>query len=235
MRGYGNCPFTASFTAGTGQTSLFQCQLSAQENRQVFTPNIPDFYFNHTNEISSGVNLTRLSVGNLHVLSLPPLSTQRDCNGSIVAFEYCYSARQRHFGNRISIFHFLSLKKEGYQITVEDRFTVRSTPKRSICSKFSALPGLVCCDKTVLSEDDELNLPNSNYTFGVVVRNRQLLAFSDTASQYHVPQFQLTVGTSSPPRGTQFNLTEENDQSIPLLRFIIGKMLQHSCYPFVQS
>ncbi len=210
--------------SGQGSSTLFQCQPSSEQDGLVFVPNILDFHFNHSAVASSIIGNTSdlMRSGRLYILPLPSLSPQRDCNGSVLSIGYCYAARPSNLGRSLPIFTFLSLTQDGFQFTVDQRFTVRSTPLRNICSSLSPSEAVVCCDRMVLSREREFALPTSSYTFGLVVRRRRLLAFSDSASQYHALQFQQDVGTIR----ANFNLTKENqfsNRSIPLLRFLIGK------------
>ena len=212
---------------GSGESSpeLFQCQSSSERNGQVFTPNIPDTYFNHTT-VSQNTTVIRLSAGDLHIFAIPPLPFKKTCNGSVVSLEYCYRARQV-INNPIPIFRFFSLKQDGFQYIVDQRFIVESQPRASICSTSPDLRNVFCCDRTDLDTNIELKSPSS-YTFGVLIRPRELLAFADSAAQYHTQQFIIKVGDFYPDIGTNFSVTEKHftNQSIPLLRFVIGMILQ---------
>ena len=216
---------------GTGyaqNTELFQCQSSSEDDEQVFTPNIPDLYFDRENALNfrtanPGANLTRLSQDTTFIFTIPPVSAQRDCSGTVVAMQFCYEFMGNPGNNAVDAFQFLSLTNDGLNnYTVNNSFTVQTAPS-GICTDNP--PGninRVCCDKVTTNQ---LQIPSSSYSFGIVLtRDVLLIAFNSAASEYNfdhfqVPGFRTSIGTTTPlPENTL-----ARNRSLPLLRFFIGK------------
>lgn len=202
---------------------LFQC---SGQNGQVFTPNIPDFYFDDMNAatfiIGGAANLTTLSNGVIFIFTIPPLSAQRNCSGNVMSIQYCYQAKNRNLGDPQDIFSFLSLMKDGFQFTIIARFLVQTTPQASRCTSPSqGSIQQVCCDTTSIVPTNQPQIPSSEYTFGILTMNSDVLplAFRDTATEYQYDQFHAV------PAGSTFTLSEGNlldDRSLMLLRLFIG-------------
>ena len=219
----------------TAESSLFQCQPTTDQSGQVFTPNIPDFYFNHVNalELTQQGNLATLSEerGTIFIFTTPPEPT---CSGTVLAFEFCYL----DFGirNNQEVFRFVSLRRDGLQFTVIDFDFVRiRTSEEAICSVLVEDEEYICCNTYTLPDDEQFQIPSLNYTFGVVIRslmNRILpLAFSDVNPEFQFPHFQARpIHNNNGPdsTGDSFTLTAvdlQNEGSLLLLRLIIGTQL----------
>ena len=74
----------------SASAALFQCQHSTFQDGQVFTPNIPDLYFNHTYAADMEDLLMRPRNGLTYFFTIPPESAERNCSGTVVAIQYCY-------------------------------------------------------------------------------------------------------------------------------------------------
>ena len=213
----------------TAESSLFQCQPTTDQSGQVFTPNIPDFYFNHVNalELTQQGNLTTLSEqrGTIFIFTTPPEPT---CSGTVLAFEFCYLAFE--IRNNEEVFRFVSLRRDGLQFTVIDFDFVRiRTSEEPICSEDEEY---ICCNTYTLPDDEQFQIPPLNYTFGVVIRSQMNqilpLAFSDVNTEFQFPHFQARPeGSNGPDRiGESFTLTgSDQNGSLLLLRLIIGTQL----------
>ena len=210
-------------------SSLFQCQPAT--DRSVFTPNIPDFYFNHTNTATllGAANLIAQTdrTGVTFVYTTPP---EPGCTGILVALQYCYQARVNDIGSYDQrVFRFLSLRRDALQLTVENRITAMSLPQDNICSVSPGEDGrIICCDTTTLSKYNQLNIKSSNYTFGVVILNGNIqpLAFN---KKHQFPHFRTRPsGNGGPSVGATFGVTVDelqSDATLLLLRLIIGKLI----------
>ena len=96
-------PIVGFGEAQQGRSALFRCQSSSELRGQVFTPSIPDFYFNHENAaaFSNGgnANLTTLLESSTYIFTIHP----QDCCGTFTALQYCYkissTSTQRTFIN----------------------------------------------------------------------------------------------------------------------------------------
>ncbi len=221
-------------------SSLFQCQSSSDQSGLVYTPNIPDFYFNHTNAAD-----LRTSGGSLidspprvkekratHIFTIPPGSASRNCNGSLISIQYCYRARDRDINIEQTIFilsSLLSLNQHGL-FEVKNISIILNTPRNSTCIAIDS-PGkiqqIICCDTTPLSG---LQIPSSEYIFGVTITDPAAvrpLAFRGNITQYRISQTSAALGSTGPPQGSIFTLNESNSvnythRALLLLRFIIG-------------
>ena len=211
---------------------MFQCQFSSEPSGFLYTPNIPDSYFNNENYRRNEIHdyddniVTGSRNGFTYVFTLPSESVQRNCSGRVESIQYCYQARDSDIGHTKDVFKFLSLVQEPVQgevqFTVNSSITIQTTPEDSVCSDPPGGIQQICCDTTFLSSTNQFQIPPSTYTFGVVVINKDVkpLAFANTATEYHVEQYQASLGNSFPP-GTMFTLTE-NIKPLLLLRFPIG-------------
>ena len=199
----------------------------------MFTPNIPDFYFDHENAgnfrtANPEANLTTLSPYITYIFTIPAVSAERDCSGAVMAMQFCYEygGNDENLGTVISEFEFLSLTRNGLDFTVIDSFTVQTTVSERVCT--DDLPEdvqRVCCSYGISEGSPELNIPSSEYIFGLALTGDvfRLLAFNPSASEYNFDQFQ--VAGFSPPPGTTTPLsngTLETAHSLPLLRFFTG-------------
>lgn len=212
------------------ESSLFQCQLSSDQSGQVFTPNIPDVYFNlaaFRNDLRVDFTFKLLRRGTTYILTIPPESVQRNCSGSAMAIQYCYQVRDI---SQIATFEFLSLTRDRLQFTMKRTLLRRSIPTNHICSSInitnSGISLYICCDISRIEDTTSLQIPSSSYTFGVTVRDVRLVAFAKSTTEYRFEQFQTMLDSTFPtPSDTSFTLNKTDRlsaQSLPLLRFFIG-------------
>ena len=227
----GHDMFIITATALGTSESLYQCMHSKEQTGQVYTPNIPDFYFNDINAANfrtgPRANLTAAMNGITYIFPIPSESPLlRNCSGTVVSLQYCYQARNRDIGMNQSIFSLLSLVKNGSDFTVSNKIQIRTSPQNSICTQSGQnQQQIICCDSTSLQPTDRFEIPPTNYSFGVVVGNRRsrLLAFVPSAMEYRADQYQASLGVNG-SSGT-FTLTDSNhiqSSSLLLLRFFIG-------------
>ena len=233
-KGYcGHDMFVITATALGTSESLYQCMHSREQTGQVYTPNIPDFYFNHMNAANfrtgPRANLTAAKDGIAYIFPIPSESPLRNCSGTVVSLQYCYQARNIDIGMNQFVFKFLSLVKNGLDFTVSDNIRISTIPQNRMCTRWGRQKQqIICCDNTSLQPTNQFIIPPTiNYSFGVVVRNQRsfrLLTFAPSAMKYHVGQYQASLGTNS-PSGT-FTLTDTNciqSSSLLLLRFFMSK------------
>ncbi len=170
-----------------------------------------------------------------YIFTIPPVSSQRDCSGTVVAMQFCYEYRGdfRNLGTTVNAFQFLTLTRDGFEFTVNSSFTVQTT----LAPCTGDLGGdvrRVCCSNVTSNDFGELAIPSSDYIFGIAhvgAYELQLLAFSPMVMEYRFDQFQ--VAGFSPPPGTTTPLSESvlaTDRSLPLLRFFIGKSMLSQLY-----
>ena len=147
----------------------------------------------------------------------------------MVSLQYCYQATNNNIDNNrtIIVFAFLSLTQNGMNFTVNKQIFIRTTPSKSICTVCSGSIQQICCDNTTLRTTDQFQLPSSNFSFGVAIRNQNVrplaITTSSTRMEYHVEQYVTLVRLNNPP-GTMFTLASNekvNDHTL-LFRFSIG-------------
>ena len=228
------CNYSCHFIdPGCTQTSsLFQCQPSTDQSGLVYTPNIPDFYFNDVNAANfrsgGAANLTTSSNGVTYIFTIPAESAERNCTGNVVAIQYCYETRSSQIGsNEINGFNFLHMNRNGLVFTVTGSFTEQTTPQESICTIPMGMIQQVCCDTATLDMMNQFQLPTTSYTFAVMIINNDArpLAFTASATEYRHEQLQTVLGSSAPQPGniiTPGQIAVVTDQSLLLLRFILG-------------
>ena len=211
----------------TAPAPPFLCQLSSMGSGELYTPSIPDFYFNHESAGSfrtatPAANLTTLVQDIIYIFTIPAVSAERDCSGNVLAMQFCYeyTGDDSNIGNTINAFEFLTFTREEFAFTMTDSFTVQTTLSESVCT--DDLPGdvqRVCCSYAISDRKiEELEIPSSEYTFGIALNGEydfELLAFT---SEYFVDQFQV-VRFDLPPGSL---LTPARGHTLPLLRFSIG-------------
>ena len=144
------------------QSSTFQCQPSSDQGGQVYTPNIPDFYFDHVN-VGSSSEVTDIRAPAVYVY---PVSEDRDCSGTVVAIELCYRAFDRNQGSQQSIFTLIAMNQVGLHVTPY----VVVTPTNGNCVQ-SLSEVINCCDIMHISNSQQFELPPSTslFAFGLQV------------------------------------------------------------------
>ena len=193
----------------SASAALFQCQHSTHQDGQVFTPNIPDLYFDpasFTGSMKSSVSESRN--GFTYIFTIPPESAERNCSGTVVAIQYCYRVHQNFIDSTQDVFLFHSVTRDGFVFTVTSSFTVRTTPhQESECTQISG-NFYLCCDTTTLSADNQLSISPESYTFCVTIIDNEVIpyAFTDD-TEFVVEQFQAGIGTNI-QAGTSYTLTE---------------------------
>ena len=193
-------------------TQLFQCQSSTDQSGQIFTPNIPDLYFNASTIWSNRDNFTqeRSENGFAHIYTIPTDSEGHNCSGTTVAMQYCYAANITT-GRRP--FNFLILDQDGLEFTVSRR--IRLNPP--VCSTQS-FDNSICCTTENLSSTWQFQISSSTFTFGILPRFAQLYSLSteNSVRQYEA----MPINNGSP--GTMFNATSAESSSLLVMRLIIG-------------
>ena len=211
----------------SASAALFQCQHSTLQDGQVFIPNIPDLYFDHTNAASQ--NNLFIQAGNsfTYFFTIPPESAERNCSGTVVAMQYCYQIRQILLNSIQDVFSFRLVTRDEFEFTVTSSFTVRTTPhQENECTQVSSSNRYLCCDTTTLS-DNQLSISPERYTFGVTIINAAEVtpfAFRDD-TEFVVEQFQAALGLTLQNTPYTFGLSTMVTRGLLLMRFLIGKNL----------
>ncbi len=162
-----------------------------------------------------------MNTGTTYIYTIPSEQIlQRNCSGGVVSIQYCYQASNLGIGDTV-IFNLLSLHREtGGVFRVDSSISIRSTPSNEICHSTSGNPRR-CCYNTPLSSN-QLSIPSSEYTFGVVTFSGGVtpLAFHNSVGNYIVTRIAVTISVPS----VQSTITPGPSQqrSLLLLRFLIG-------------
>ena len=190
-------------------TQLFQCQSSTDQSGQIFTPNIPDLYFNASAIWSNRDNFTQNvpETGFTHIYTIPTDFEGHNCSGTAVAIQYCYAATERR------PFNFLILNQDGLEFTVSRR--IRMNPPVCLTQSFD---NLTCCTTENFSSTRQFQISSSPFTFGILPRFAQLysLPTENSVRQYEA----MPINNGRP--GTMFNVTSVESSSLLVLRLIIG-------------
>ena len=210
---------------------MFQCQSSSDGSGQVYTPNIPDFYFNDANAANfrtgrHGVtNLTTASEGAVYIFTVPPESAERNCTGIATAIQYCFEASNGDIEHDLTAFEFRHMTRNGFAFTVTGTFLVQSIPQNSFCTEPQGGFGLAifCCHTVNIKTTNRFQLASSSYTFALAPVEVQPLAFADTATDYRYDQFIIPIENSTGAGTFQLGQNRVTDRSLLLLRFLIGK------------
>ena len=117
---------------------LFQCQRSTvtspagQSLGVIYTPNIPDSYFNHAALDGNG-ELTLAIQGTTYIFTMPSLLGGRNCSGTLMGIQYCYRVDSTS-NRRINVFEYLSGTLNAVNVfAILKRVTIGSTPSTDIC------------------------------------------------------------------------------------------------------
>ena len=222
------CPF-AAFGVDEFST-LFHCQHTSDNEGLVYTPNIPDYYFDDKNaaDFSIGTLTKTRNKGTTYVFTVPPESTERNCSGTLMAIQFCYQARARDIGRARNVFDLLLLARNDLELTVTERRKVEVVPSDATCTDSPGSIEKVCC--TVQNFTEQYELPSSNFTFGVVnmVSRIHILTFVDAVTEFDVERFRVRQHGNAGPKpgdvlspGSKF--VRRLDRSLLLLRFLIGE------------
>ena len=195
--------FVSGNVQSDNTSSLFQCRSSGQE---MYTPDIPDSYFNLTSLRAYIENNTVRATAS-YVFTIP---APHDCSGTVKSVQFCYQQgmmgrRMRGEQGRRVIFTLFQVSNTGEMTNCVD-----ITRNNSMCSTDDSRPR-VCC------QISQFQISTSNHTFGVMSRPDQpkLLAFSDSVMKYQVENYQTSDLKTQPP--------PLMNGSLLLLRFFIGK------------
>ena len=210
---------------------LFQCQYS-EESELVYTPNIPDSYFNDSNAARFRRNREQILSSPKHnfvyIFTIPSELAQHNCSGRVESIQYCYQAKDSDIGLKRDAFKLLSLIQDELQFTVNSQITIQTTPQEGICTNLSGNIHQICCDTTFLNATNQFQIPSS---FGVVIINNTVrpLAFSNSTTQYRVEHYR-TVLENFTTHNRTFTLWNRNFRNRPLLllRFLFCKLLKIS-------
>ena len=153
-----------------------------------------------------------------------------------MAVEFCYLAFDGEIDREVEVFRFASIKIDDLECTVIDfnPFRIR-TSETAICSVLVVNDQYICCDTYTLPDNDQFQIPSSEFTsFGVVTRRNENeirpLTFSGVNTEFQFPHLRgVPADNSNIDRlGETFTFTAndlQNEGSLQLLRLIIGTYL----------
>ena len=194
------------------QSSTFHCQPSSVQSGLVYTPNIPDFYFDHVN-VGSSNDVTDIGGSTVYIY---PVSEDR-CSGTAVAIELCYRAFDRNRGSQQSIFTLIAMNQVGLRVTPYHRVPVVVTPTNGNCVPSSGV--INCCDIMHISNSQQFQLPppTSLFAYGLeyAAGDSTPLAFT---SSYSVTRY-------TGPFGFMFlDLFPGMASGLPVMRLLVEGM-----------
>ena len=219
--------YNIAFGYSQVSSSVFQCQNASEQNGQ-YIPSIPDFYFdplNAGNFFSQEGNLTTTSFSRTYILTIPPLSPERNCSGAVTGVEYCYRSSFTTFGPR-TILEIVFLSRDQLRLNVTGILPVEASLNDASCFTSSGMRGTntICCETMTFSDVEQFQLPVTSFTFGISpARTFRLLTFNETTTQFNVQQSQTFV---PPFVGSSFSTTSlwAVSEPVPLVRFLIGML-----------
>jgi hypothetical protein len=202
---------------------LYLCHPSSNPSSgQVYTPNIPDSYFNTTS--LSSITFMPARDGFAYFFTLPP----RDCNGRVAAIKLCYHAKltngQISNGQSVNVFELLMVTRQESTFSFTSRSTIQVTPSASNCVATGVQVGSLtphdCC--TSVTPPNEFQIPSSSFSYGIRIINSNVkpIAFRVHTEAFLSSQFQTTTAATT---GNEVTLGGPVRDGILLLRFVIGK------------
>ena len=200
------------------QSSTFQCQPSSDQRGQVYTPNIPDFYFDRANVRASN-DVTTIVASAVYIF---PVSEDRDCSGTVVAIELCYKGRNGDRNRQQNIFTLYAMNQVGLHVTPYRTVPVVVTPTDGNCASSSG--DIHCCDIMHLSNSQQFELPptTSLFAYGVQYQAAHIkpLAFVSSSIEYSV------TGYTGPFGFTSLDLALGSRSGLPVMRLLVkGKII----------
>ena len=210
--------------AAIARSEVFQCQLSSEQ--KLYTPNIPDSYFNHQTLQQNVNSIGEAQSGVTYIFTTPPRSQARNCSGTVMAIQHCYHAdlTNGEIGRDKDIFEFLSASINQNLFTVDDRFMVRSASDARNCIAGVRERGRTphdCCSTFTLADSNRFQISNQSYTFGIRISNNnpRPYAFRAETTEFNVDQYQFAS-----VNGDSFSLVnlESPGRSLFLMKFLIG-------------
>ena len=227
-------PSLYSLALGLAQ-GVYQCQTSSDPGGLVYTPNIPDAFFDqqYAADSSTGGMPTLIEArdGFTYFFTLPPLSPERNCSGTIVAIQFCYHADQTNFeiGEPQDIFEFLVTDREDRLFTITSSFSVAAASSESSCVVGNRIPLNTPHDCCTSFEPPNEQIPSSSFTFGIRILDTDFkpFVFRDSVLELRVEQFQTAFTYTD---GDSFTLGEAvTNDALPLLRFLLGSKIITLC------
>jgi len=205
-----------------GSQSLFQCLSNPNVPGLSWTPSIKSEYFSNPNLLTLE-NTTPARFAFTYIFEIPAQGSGRDCTGNITAIQLCYRkpATNSQEGGSREIMQFLVMATQGAVARVRKSFPVAVNPQASTCS--TALPQ-ACCETVALPSDAQFELTASKLVFGLIVTKHDIqpLAFAPAVSDFHVDQYQFSLGIV--PSSLPVTLSGVvSGQSLMLMRFEVGK------------
>lgn len=217
---------------------VFQCQHTSDPSGQIYTPNIPDSFFNHENAANYRAtnNEDTLDKEFTYIYTIPAESAERDCRGIAIAMEYCYTTSINSKRLRINVFNFLVLTQDGQQFTINNRLRIRSTPRSTICTTVKTQmqhshginAELVCCDRTNIGTSRRFEVTESPVTIGVLGRTAAQVLTVPIESGDDIHQVRLS---NSGIIGLTFTATSSDLRALPMLKLLLDLDLVSTSEP----
>ena len=214
-------------------SSPLQCQpYSNQTGQQLYTPSIPDLYFNDSN--TARFRDTFVDVAQARKTYIYPgtssKSAERNCGGTVVGIEFCYQTTEANVLTEKSrrVVKILSFAQDGLNFIVNHTFRLNSMPSNSICTQ-SSTRNAACCQKTTLSSEDQFPISPLHAVGVTALAGPRLLVITRPSYVRPVEHF-VTISDNSTrwPIGSSVVFDERDIQSssvLVLMRFIIGEDL----------
>ena len=153
-----------------------------------------------------------------------------DCNGTVTALEMCYqskydSHRSQKFGE------FILLKKVYPEFFVLSRFFIEANLSDSRCADPEDSPNRlhdVCCETFFLNVSNQFDISSlEDFSFGIRNIDWKIKPLRFRGTDYDVRHFQITSSSDFP---LHFSNKKNVSDSLLILRFLIGKLLQCMLY-----
>lgn len=157
------------------------------QSGQIFTPNIPDYYFNHQNAAAFrngfGANMTNVLATRVHLFT-----GQSSCSGTVVAIQYCY--QRASSPTSVILMDFAVLTRDGLSFRVEWHHEIRFALGSEECANFEG-DSLICCRTTVFERNSRSQLPILDNSMDYI-----LLACTWAAALHSLSQLQIQQSIS---------------------------------------
>jgi len=113
------------------------------------------------------------------------------------------------------------------------RFLIMSNASTNKCTRtrifFPSITGgnyrltWICCERRHLHLDANIQIPSSNYIFGILVRHFRILTFIDSFTDYNIRQYQKWFQNpdNDTPEGSSFRAGMPVNKPLLLLNLLI--------------
>ncbi len=136
-----------------------------------------------------------------------------NCSGTVTAVEFCFVNSSADDRNLFDLLLLIRLDSNSIQVTKSIPISFHPPSVQCDSSK--------CCDVMTLTEQDQFNLPTSNFLIGMVIISSLVAPFHNVYPRFETTSYQLSVGR--PTANSVLTLSIATTRPLRLMWFHISK------------